>query len=257
MSHFTVLVIGGDVEKQLAPFQENNMGDCPSKFMRYYIYDNNGDQVWFDDEKQAVESGIERDPDDSEGRWENPNAKWDWFQIGGRWTGFFKLTKAAMTSIENFFGDGGTNESDAEVARSVKVGEASFMVSAAERGYCDQARRCDVDWESMREEKKQDAIESWTEFEADENAKDNPATMYFKYGINKGETRDDYLHRRTSSAGITHAVIKDGQWYEQGEMGWFGCVSDEKENDVWNSEFAKLIESLPADTLITIVDCHI
>ena len=25
------------------------------------------------------------------GYWENPNAKWDWHQLGGRWCGFFKL----------------------------------------------------------------------------------------------------------------------------------------------------------------------
>jgi len=25
------------------------------------------------------------------GYWENPNAKWDWYQLGGRWNGFFKM----------------------------------------------------------------------------------------------------------------------------------------------------------------------
>jgi hypothetical protein len=35
MSHFTVLVIGDDVDGQLAPFQENNMGDCPAGYMEF------------------------------------------------------------------------------------------------------------------------------------------------------------------------------------------------------------------------------
>ena len=37
MSHFTVLVIGpeDEVESQLAPFQENNMGDCPAEYMEF------------------------------------------------------------------------------------------------------------------------------------------------------------------------------------------------------------------------------
>ena len=35
MSHFTVLVIGENVEEQLAPFQENNMGDCPQEYMKF------------------------------------------------------------------------------------------------------------------------------------------------------------------------------------------------------------------------------
>jgi len=35
MSHFRVLVIGEDVEKQLEPYQENNMGNCPSKYLEF------------------------------------------------------------------------------------------------------------------------------------------------------------------------------------------------------------------------------
>ena len=35
MSHFTVLVIGADYEKELRPFQENNMEDCPKEFLEF------------------------------------------------------------------------------------------------------------------------------------------------------------------------------------------------------------------------------
>ena len=35
MSHFTVLVIGKNPEQQLAPYQENNMRDCPSEFLAF------------------------------------------------------------------------------------------------------------------------------------------------------------------------------------------------------------------------------
>jgi hypothetical protein len=57
MSHFPVLVVGQDVEQQLAPFQENNMGDCPREYMEFtdheddyrHDYDNEGAEmvVWF------------------------------------------------------------------------------------------------------------------------------------------------------------------------------------------------------------------
>lgn len=33
-------------------------------------------------------------------------------------------------------------------------------------------------------------------------------------------------------------------------------VSGEKDTAVWQSEFAKLVEGLPDDTLLTVVDCH-
>ena len=30
----------------------------------------------------------------------NPNSKWDWYEVGGRWTGYFKLKAEAMDSAE-------------------------------------------------------------------------------------------------------------------------------------------------------------
>ena len=35
MSHFTVMVIGDNPEEQLAPYQENNMGDCPQEYLEF------------------------------------------------------------------------------------------------------------------------------------------------------------------------------------------------------------------------------
>lgn len=256
MSHFSVLVIGGNVEKQLAPFQENNMGNCPQEFMKFRIWDKEGEDHWFDDEKQALESGIERDPDEGEGNWENPEARWDWIQVGGRWTGFFKLAVDAMAAIDRVV-DLHPKPGDKEIFDAVDVGEPGIQTTMANRGYCDQARRCDIDWSAMREERKQSAIQTWEEAENDEKRKDDLGYRYFVYGIEKDETKEQYIERCTLSAGITFAIVKDGQWYEKGKMGWFGCASDEKDEGAWNSEYAKLIDSLPADTLLTIVDCHI
>lgn len=55
----------------------------------------------------------------------------------------------------------------------------------------------------------------------------------------------------------TFAVVKDGEWYERGEMGLWGCVSNEKEADDWDAEVKALLIDLPGDTLLTVVDCHI
>jgi hypothetical protein len=38
-------------------------------------------------------------------------------------------------------------------------------------------------------------------------------------------------------------------------MGWWACVSDEKDN--WSEEFAKLLDEIPDDTLLSVYDCHI
>lgn len=69
--------------------------------------------------------------------------------------------------------------------------------------------------------------------------------------------RETFLRRASAGAAQTHAVLMDGKWYENGRMGWFGTVSGEKGEGVWIREFAKLIDSLPDDVYLCVVDVHI
>ena len=40
-------------------------------------------------------------------------------------------------------------------------------------------------------------------------------------------------------------------------MGWWACVSDEKEKGDWNEEFMKLIKALPEKSIVANYDFHI
>ena len=40
-------------------------------------------------------------------------------------------------------------------------------------------------------------------------------------------------------------------------MGWWGCVSDPKDENEWLREFNIMLDTLDDDTLLTVVDCHI
>jgi hypothetical protein len=51
-------------------------------------------------------------------------------------------------------------------------------------------------------------------------------------------------------------MLKNGEWFAKGERGWFGMSSDDNAEN-WVEEMEKLINSLPEDTLLTVVDCHI
>ena len=51
------------------------------------------------------------------------------------------------------------------------------------------------------------------------------------------------------------AVLKDNEWAARGTMGWWACVSDER--DDWDSQCQRLIDSIRDDQWITVVDCHI
>jgi hypothetical protein len=48
----------------------------------------------------------------------------------------------------------------------------------------------------------------------------------------------------------------DGAWHESGGMGWWGIVANEKEADMWAAEFTAMLDALPDNAVLTIVDCH-
>jgi hypothetical protein len=220
-----------------------------------------------------------------QGYWTNSNARWDWYQIGGRWTGMFKLKKGTM---------------------EFSVGKPSLISDRkAKPGWADQCRKKDIDFEGMRDEAEKIASKDydivvkffggkiptlkykWNELLDDEKYKDldheEKRTLYKaqqpimelrerREEISKLPeeektllswfdfedymcTKEEYIQRARDKAIITFAVLKDGQWYERGKMGWWACVSDEKNN--WEEEFNKLLESISEDTLLTVVDCHI
>lgn len=70
-------------------------------------------------------------------------------------------------------------------------------------------------------------------------------------------SKEEYVAIAKRNAFTTFAVLKNGKWYERGEMGWWGIVSNEKENDDWGQQFSDMVLSLPDNTTLTLVDCHI
>lgn len=270
MSHFAVLVIGPDIEAQLAPYQENNMGDCPKHLLKYRV-----DEEWFDSEEAAVAKLGAKAA--KEGYSENPNAKWDWYSIGGRWTGFFTLKAGAV----------GQHGEPGLMTRTPQVGTADILtkgdidfeamrqeaVNTASNNY-DMAMRVighlpeNKTWQEMRSEHESDNDRARTEYWhqprcvawKDEEKRVGWKNWPFGFSTSPDDfliTRDKYIKNARNGAATTFAVVNDGKWYERGKMGWWACVADEKDNETWNSMFTNLIDSLPDETPITLVDCHI
>ena len=270
MSHFTVLVIGENPEEQLAPFQENNMGTCPKEYLKYRY-----DEQFYESEAAAKEA-VGDAFDHEDGYWENPNSKWDWYVLGGRWTGFVKLK---------------------EMVEAV-TGSPGIFTAPAKEGYGDQCFKHEIDFDHMRNEAGKKAEEDydfamsiigdlpvnrkWSEIGAELNYSQEARNTYwsqprceawknkenemgykdFPFSFRSSPddflmSKSDYVENARNSAVTTHAVIKDGKWYEAGRMGWWAIVLDEKDSSVWNAEFSKLIDELSEDTLLSVYDCHI
>ena len=255
MSHFAVLVIGNEPDAQIAKYDENLelpmhqvatreeliakkrawIEDYKNGLYAEYLADpekyiesckDNAGHIdyitrkfpkmleWTDDEcyedeiedyREYIKDGetwCEIHEDGSLWETTNENARWDWYQIGGRYRGLLKLKEGAEPVIplhvDKFY------ESAIFGGAGFDYRKATDEMLAENR--CDQAYRRDV--------------------------------------INLDDV-------------TPYVVVKDGEWYERGKMGWWAIASNEKEEDVWESEVRKLLQDIPGDELLTVFDCHI
>ncbi len=201
------------------------------------------------------------------GRMTNPNAKWDWWQIGGRWSGLLKPKDPAIGE-KGSTGLMGSEYDSAGVDQCIKsnVDFDGRMKEAAEDAARDYDAKHEIiagrtwkTWIQCREEA--ETIDAARDMYHDQQAlidlkattDGNPFLQLDKYLVN----REAFIQTAANSAISTFAVVMDGKWYERGDMGWFGCVAGEKDQETWNGEFKALLDTIPDDKCLTIVDCHI
>lgn len=199
-------------------------------------------------------------------------ARWDWYQVGGRWNGFFKLKRGRPGQL-------GT----------VGLQRMDPAYQPPDADHVDQARKGDIDVEGMREDAAREAgerydkvvaviggepsWESWEDVlkrfgENTQEARDfywsqphlealkSSDLHYFDYDEFL-KSRDQFMADAAKSAFRTFAILKDGVWYERGRMIWFAMTVDEKNTDTWGDLFNSLVDSIPDNEMLTVVDCHI
>jgi hypothetical protein len=294
MSHSTVLVIGEDPEKMLEPYDEGlevepyreyedantpqehwwwkgtveECGLAPDAGWTDYLDALNrryggGDPILYDaDMDRAYHMSTY-----------NPLSRWDWYQLGGRWTGYFDLKPGARGAI----------------------GEPGVMTRPARPGRVDQARKDDIDFGTMRERHAADARREIREVLA--ALKDQPPLMPWAryreqwptdidaarrayhvqpglkalrdakldsfgdptedYCLDSVEPETAYVTRAAKQRTTPFAVLTAEGWAEKGRMGWFGMVADEKDQTDWTDRVQVLIDRAPGDALFSLYDVHI
>jgi hypothetical protein len=219
------------------------------------------------------------------GRRTNPNRKWDWWQIGGRYGGRLMPRNLVPAYRNEDSRTGGKWGPDHGHGRD---------------GY-DQIRWGDLDLEGMLAEERRKKAEEWDGAEAKYREKatddvsfgsvlrnyddllaalradtrsgqalyqrieaDPEATrlrklvghandMFGDYSISGAYTRE--AHVATAAGLSAFAVVKDGRWAERGQLGWWGSVADEKGD--WPAQLDAILATIRPDQWVTVVDYHI
>lgn len=177
-----------------------------------------------DDDYYEFVEDAESDFDEEVGKngyWRNPNAKWDWYEIGGRFSGPLHLVDKDE--------------------------------------YDNKAVLRDVDTR-RDEEAYKEACEQWDLLVSDDEAdKEKLPPFHFsrEYYLERYGDRETYA-RFCSDFMFRSVVTPDGEWHEVGRMGWFG-VSDDKHDDIvdWILNYHHRFVEPYLDNIVVVVDCHI
>jgi len=305
MSHFKILVIGDKVDEQLAPYDENKETEA------YKVEDyDHAEKVaaarkfYNENPRHRPEGGVDianerallgwycqgediRWVHKGDGEWVseewstyNPNSKWDYFTIGGRYNAWFKIKADANPDdfhpseahwSEKFGNDANhANASDKAMKRAIdfpamiaarraaaeadwaKLSEATEGIEPPAYGWAECLEKHGID--NIDAARKEWNTHPWN-VEARNAGFWDP---YEDFQMRAEDPRATYIARAEDLA-VTgfYAVLKDGEWIARGEMGWFGISNDTVSETDWSSKVRELIEELPEDTWLTNIDCHI
>ena len=208
MSHFCTIVFckdPKDFESLLAPYAEYQ---CQYDYPRDILKFVEDDKFDIDPEKNK------------RGYWDNPQAIWDWYEEGGRYSQFLHLK-------------------DGRCATSAKISEFSLAPTPEQIQY--YSREWDV------------AVDGAEKTEKEERE------LFFRpeYYLERWGTKENYMYDMCNSWGF-HFITPDGKLHSRGKPLWFGCAIDTREsNRQYVDEWQQAIESLPDDYYMVVVDCHI
>lgn len=186
----------------------------------------------------------------------NPNDRWDWWTIGGRWRGFFPA------------------KPDGHKRDQLRVSQVDF--DAARDNAEDEAVALFSRWERLVAE--HGRAKSWGECLADHPGDIDAARdaynsqplvrvvktdegMGFRMGCwvtDLGYDREAYVTKQRNAALVPYAIVYKGKWTARGEPGWWVASSVDTVSEAeWCEQVARLYDDLPPDTLLTLVDCHV
>lgn len=149
----------------------------------------------------------------------NPLSKWDWWVIGGRWTGMLAEGYEAYKDPDNFkecwlcLGTGLRNDA---LGIQARLDDPAYTCNG-----CQGTGRM---------------LKSASEFKPVGNVAPLDTLDLDKVGL--------------PFAILTHS----GEWYEKGKMGWWAAVSNENHN--WGDDCKELLQQ-HMDSLVVVCDLHI
>lgn len=300
MSHYTVTVVGpsnyDELQEALAPFNE----DIEVKPYRQY-------DVWIPKDlrtkepKEIAKELSKRWGEDEDYRYDpdknavytistyNPDSKWDWWTLGGRWQGSLPIKdgieiKPNQIGGSGVFGNGSMYDRGVDMVQ-IKDIDFDFLVKEATEKANAEYDRWEIYLKALEVKDLGDPL-LWISDLNTDHLNNKTASQLFKayrelyhsdetvvlfkelvdskpFGSDAnsfyGLERSEYIERAAAKAKtLSFATLVDGEWIEPGKMGWWGMDSSTSDSKLeFQDWYAKMLSNQDPETWISIVDCHI
>jgi len=223
----------------------------------------------------------------------NPNAKWGWWSIGGRYGGTMIPLNRAEVIRRGVLGIGGPNDDqkaggfdicrrgnlDLDSMRAVRIegrqrqwdelrdgliiakGISEEAIMRHWRAFASHVDEVSAAWKALDNDSQLwDYFATTTgEFrEAVDSGVPGAVSCMF-HGLDIDENDPDIIAwiQRVPAITTYALLTEDGEWVQRGKMGWFGMSSDEQPASLWYDRVSEFVTALPEDRWLTAVDCHI
>lgn len=300
MSHYTVMILTKSPTEEalgqaLAPFDENtqvepyrdyvDVDKQPADFWAVKSLREDGllpavGELTWDQVREAyvrkygqdgaflVELEVDPDSLDSEPRLRafemstyNPDSKWDWWTVGGRWAQSLRhVDGSEVDQLQR-------RHLDAERMRTEAADDFRRRYFQGPEIYDLHGHRS---WDEIYEAVGQDAAAAretyWNQRSIEEFKKVLPENQRFFLGVDLAdrvlvgpkEFERQVEIARAAAVPCFATLDLDGRWSEPGSMGWFGVSSDTEGTRIgYYGTMNGLIENLDGEVWLTVVDCHI
>lgn len=213
----------------------------------------------------------------------NPDKKWDWWQVGGRYSGKFIPKAAGKPNRATVISGGGQSryrvanppvgvdvirvgDLDRATMRAIRINERRAFLDKTltkcgiPHGEADelfrQKRDAHAEWMTMEEPRPRGReYGDWCHQSGFPLAGVLNAKCWGSPDVPAGMTVAEWVNAAPCLTAF--AFLMGGKWSENGEMGWWGAVHNEKDQKSWEAELQSLVDSVPEDWHLTVVDCHI
>lgn len=186
----------------------------------------------------------------------NPNAMWDWYQIGGRWPAMFLVRNDC---VEHSPGERSWCNEDSEL----KAPEGYIWVAAA--------RKKDIHWDVMRDWMTKKATERFqhlqtmfAEGKLEEgfyaHIVEDGIVSWGDYDYRKDESLEEYLERCSIPKSwkypfSVHDIVDADNWLENGDC-YLDSESGKHLHLEWHDQMDEYIDDLDDETVLVGVDYH-